>query len=43
MAEWAELFVLKDATLQKRLNAYNWPIHKALTEPLQNQGKSYGK
>lgn len=35
LTEWAEEFDIKTATLHSRLNQYDWPIEKALTEPVK--------
>jgi len=35
LVEWADEFKLSYDTLRKRINVYNWPIEKALTQPVR--------
>ena len=39
VSEWAEEIRMEYGTLARRLNALNWPIERALTEPVRSKRK----
>lgn len=42
LAEWAEKVGMRYMTLYSRINAYGWPIERALTKPLRRKHESVG-
>ena len=39
LSEWSEICGIHRATIQRRILVYNWPIERALTEPVQKNRK----
>ena len=39
LQEWSEILNIRDDTLRRRLDVYGWPIDRAFTEPVHNNGR----